>query len=458
MTLKRTSNNNYSDFTYTSEVKKLLDITLNKRDDNKLKKIYTNFYELESSRSYEPIIKDLYILAEKHHLTTKQLSNIYNIGVRSIQKWLKELGINRSISKAHKISNKSTVIKKGIEIGALSSQALEVPKVNSFGIEIEEKENLPMMVKDFLNYLETIKGKSINTISAYKTDLSVFFKFMKIYKGYPVDDTLQFTEIPIDDLDTDFIKAIKLTDMYAFLSFAEKQRNNSNYARARKVATLKSFYNYLHNKAKVIENNPATELESPKINERHPIYLTLDQSITLLESLDKTNKNYQRDYCILVFFLNCGLRVSELCNIEISKIKGDTLTIIGKGNKERTIYLNSACIKALEQYLSVRDDSKATAVNKNYLFLSARNTPINKRTVEILVKKHISNAGFTNAKYTPHKLRHTAATLMYKHGNVDIRSLQNILGHESISTTEIYTHVDEDHLRDAVNSNPLSNL
>ena len=223
MTLKRTSNNNYSDFTYTSEVKKLLDVTLNTRDTNKLKKIYSNFYELETSRSYEPIIKDLYILAEKHHLTTKQLSEIYHIGVRSIQKWLKELGINRSISKAHKISNKSTVIKKGIEIGALSSQALEVPKVNSFGIEIEEKENLPMMVKDFLNYLETIKGKSINTISAYKTDLSVFFKFMKIYKGYPVDDTLQFTEIPIDDLDTDFIKAIKLTDMYAFLSL---RRNN----------------------------------------------------------------------------------------------------------------------------------------------------------------------------------------------------------------------------------------
>ena len=246
--------------------------------------------------------------------------------------------------------------------------------------------------------------------------------------------------------------------MYAFLSYAEKQRNNSNYARARKVATLKSFYNYLHNKAKVIQFNVAAELESPKINERHPIYLTLDQSVELLDSLDKCNKNYERDYCILIFFLNCGLRVSELCNIEINKIKSDTLTIIGKGNKERTIYLNSVCIKALEQYLSVRDDSKAISKNKNYLFLSARNTPINKRTVEILVKKHISNAGFTNAKYTPHKLRHTAATLMYKHGNVDIRSLQNILGHESISTTQIYTHVDEEQLRDAVNSNPLSNL
>ena len=458
MTLKRTSNNNYSNFSYTSEVNKLLNVTLNKRDESKLKQVYANFNNLESSRSYEPIIKDLYILTEKHHLTTKQLSEIYKIGVRSIQKWLKELGLNRSIAKAHKVTNKSTVNKKNINIELLGANVSDVPRINKFGIEIEEKENLPMLVKDFLNYLETIKGKSINTINAYKTDLSVFFKFIKVYKGYQLDDNIQFIDIPIDDINSDFIKSIKLTDMYAFLSYAEKQRNNSNYARARKVATLKSFYNYLHNKAKVIQFNAAAELESPKINERHPIYLTLDQSIELLDSLDKSNKNYERDYCILVFFLNCGLRVSELCSIEINKIKSDTLTIIGKGNKERTIYLNSVCIKALEQYLSVRDDSKAISKNKNYLFLSARNTPINKRTVEILVKKHISNAGFTNAKYTPHKLRHTAATLMYKHGNVDIRSLQNILGHESISTTQIYTHVDEEQLRDAVNSNPLSNL
>ena len=287
-------------------------------------------------------------------------------------------------------------------------------------------------IKEYENYLRYEKNYSVNTVNSYILELSMFNEYVN-------KDLLKIND---DDVKK-YLKAIS--------SKSPKSVSHS-------LSALKSFYNYLHNKAKVIENNPATELESPKINERHPIYLTLDQSITLLESLDKTNKNYQRDYCILVFFLNCGLRVSELCNIEISKIKGDTLTIIGKGNKERTIYLNSACIKALEQYLSVRDDSKATAVNKNYLFLSARNTPINKRTVEILVKKHISNAGFTNAKYTPHKLRHTAATLMYKHGNVDIRSLQNILGHESISTTEIYTHVDEDHLRDAVNSNPLSNL
>ncbi|MDZ5034744.1 tyrosine-type recombinase/integrase, partial [Clostridium perfringens] len=156
--------------------------------------------------------------------------------------------------------------------------------------------------------------------------------------------------------------------------------------------------------------------------------------------------------------LNCGMRLSELCSIKIDKIKGDTLTIIGKGNKERTVYLNEACLKAINNYLSVRDSSKCTNEDKEYLLLSSRFKPINKRTVELLVKKHITNLGLVDNKYTPHKLRHTAATLMYKHGNVDIRSLQSILGHENISTTQIYTHVDEEILRDAVKSNPLSKI
>lgn len=326
-----------------------------------------------------------------------------------------------------------------------------------YDIQVLKNDDLPESVSDFLNYLETIKSKSPNTINAYKIDLTLFFRFLSIYRGLVKNDT-EFENIDISRIDDEFIKTIKLRDLYAFLSFTEKHRNNSSYARARKVATLKSFFKYLFGKAKIISENPATELESPKINKRHPVYLTLNQSITLLESLDKTNKNYARDYCILTFFLNCGMRLSELCGIEKDKIRGDTLTIVGKGNKERTVYLNDACLKSLQNYLNVRDDSKATAENKKYLFLSSRNSPINKRTVEIMIKKHITNAGFTDQKYTPHKLRHTAATLMYKYGNVDIRSLQNILGHENISTTQIYTHVDDDDLRDAVKSNPLSKL
>lgn len=317
--------------------------------------------------------------------------------------------------------------------------------------------DIPECLNEFLTYLQTIKGKSPNTIDAYKIDLTMFFRFIMIYKGN-IKNEIEFEDVPIKDLDNETLKSIKLTDLYAFLSFVERYRDNGSHARARKVATLKSFFKFLQNKAKLIDENPTIELESPKINKRHPIYLTLNQSITLLNSLNKNNKNYQRDYCILTLFLNCGMRLSELCSIEKDKIKSDILTIVGKGNKERTVYLNNACLKAINDYLVVRDDSKALPNDKKYLFLSAHNKPINKRTVEILVKKHISNAGFTDQKYTPHKLRHTAATLMYKHGNVDIRSLQSILGHENISTTQIYTHIDDDTLREAINANPLSEI
>lgn len=327
-----------------------------------------------------------------------------------------------------------------------------------YDIQVLKNNNLPESLVDFLNYLETIKSTSINTIDGYRIDLTIFFRFMMIYKGKVNSDSVEFEDIDISVIDDEFLRGIKLRDLYAFLSFTEKYRDNSSYARARKVATLKSFFKFLFGKAKVITENPAFELESPKINKRHPVYLTLNQSIHLLESLNKNDKNYSRDYCILMFFLNCGMRLSELCSIQIDKIRDDTLTIIGKGNKERTVYLNDACLKALANYLNVRDDSKALPDNKKFLFLSSRNGPINKRTVEIMIKKHITNAGLTDDKYTPHKLRHTAATLMYKYGNVDIRSLQSILGHTNISTTQIYTHVDDDSLRDAVKSNPLSKL
>ena len=328
----------------------------------------------------------------------------------------------------------------------------------NFDMNMFEDANLPESVVDFLNYLETIKNKSANTVTAYKKDLTVFFRFIYFYKGLVKDKNILFDKIDISGADTDLIRSIKLRDLYAFMSFIEKYRNNSAYSRARKVATLKSYFKYLSGKAKIIEDNPTLELESPKINKRHPVYLTLNQSLTLLESLDKNDKNYYRDYCILTIFLNCGLRLSELCSIQLNKIKNDTLTIIGKGNKERTVYLNDACIKAINSLLQTRDVSKVTPENQNFLFLSNRGTPINQRTVEIMIKKRITKAGFTDEKYTPHKLRHTAATLMYKYGNVDIRSLQNILGHTNISTTQIYTHVDDDTLRDAVKSNPLSKL
>lgn len=453
----RNTTNKYKDFSYSDDIIKLLNIELSNKDKKKLHITYSNYYNLGVSRGYEYIIEDIFKLSEIHKLTTSQLSLIYDTGVRNIQIWLKELGLNRSIKKAKKINKKNSY--SDIEFNSdknLNSNNSTL--INKFGIEILESKNLPQSLSSFLDYLETIKGKSPNTIKAYEIDLSLFFKFLKVYKGLVTDTNLEFEEIDIKDINNDFIRNIKLTDIYAFLSFSEKQRGNGTYARARKVAALKSYFKYLQGKAKIIDENPTFDLESPKISKRHPIYLTLDESVNLLNSLDSKSKNYYRDYCILTLFLNCGMRLSELCGIRLDKIKGDTLTIIGKGNKERTVYLNDACLKAIDNYLKFRDDSKALPEDKEYLLLSSRFKPINKRTVELLVKKHITNSGLENDKYTPHKLRHTAATLLYKHGNVDIRSLQSILGHENISTTQIYTHVDEEILREAANSNPLSKL
>ncbi|GAA0759316.1 hypothetical protein GCM10008907_24190 [Clostridium sartagoforme] len=457
MSTLRTKTYKYKDFTYTEDIKNLLNVELSNKDKKKLHSVYSNYYDLGVERGYEYIIEDLFKLTEIHKLSTSQLSEIYDTGIRNVQIWLKELGINRSIKKAKKINKKNS--KLNLELNSVENLNSNSTSIQSkYGIEQVQIKNLPESVIDFLNYLETIKGKSLNTIKGYEIDLTLFFRFLKVYKGLITDDSLEFSEINIRDIDNSFIRKIKLTDLYAFLSFTEKQRENGNYARARKVAALKSYFKFLQGKAKIIDDNPTLELESPKINKRHPVYLTLDESINLLSSLDKDNKNFYRDYCILTLFLNCGMRLSELCSIKLDKIKGDTLTIIGKGNKERTVYLNEACLKAINNYLAVRDASKCTVEDKEYLLLSSRFKPINKRTVELLVKKHILNSGLSNEKYTPHKLRHTAATLMYKHGNVDIRSLQSILGHENISTTQIYTHIDDETLRDAVKSNPLSKL
>jgi len=309
---------------------------------------------------------------------------------------------------------------------------------------------LPDIAIEFLNYMETIRGKSKNTIIAYSYDLVLFLKYIKMKRGYLVTE-MNIEEIPIDDVDMYMINNISLADLYSFLSFAANQRDNKNYARARKVACIRSFFKYLH-KMKMIKENPSIELESPKINSRHPIYLTLEESKKLLSSIDGENK--ERDYAIITLFLNCGLRLSELISIDINKISNDILTVIGKGRKERTVYLNKACIDAINNYLKVRpvDDVK----DKNALFLSERKRRISKRTVQYLVKKYIGISNLDMEKYSPHKLRHTAATLMYKYGKVDIRSLQQILGHENISTTQIYTHLDDETLRNAINANPLS--
>ncbi len=312
---------------------------------------------------------------------------------------------------------------------------------------------MPPILKDFLSYLLTIKGKSANTVQVYFYDLRVFFRFMLLHKKV-IDQTVEFNDIQIIDIDLPFIKTISLSDLYAFMAFVSNNRDNSSHARARKVACLKSFFKYLSIKAKLLDSNPAAELDSPKIMKRLPRYLNIEESKQLLTSIE--GENLERNYAIITIFLNCGLRLSELVGINLKSIKGTTLTIIGKGDKERSIPLNNACIKAIETYMKIRPSNALK--DKNALFISERRQRISKESVQKIVKKYIKAAGLDPERYSTHKLRHTAATLMYKYGNVDIRSLQELLGHESISTTQIYTHLDSKQLKNAVDSNPLADF
>ncbi len=312
---------------------------------------------------------------------------------------------------------------------------------------------LPIILEDFLNYIEMIKGKSINTVKEYSYDIRMFLRFLKT-RYRLVEKDIIFSEIIISDIDIDMIKKVSIQDLHAFISYVDKERSNNSNTKARKVASLRSFFKYLHSTLGVIEKNPAIGLESPKLNSRHPVYLTLDEAKKFLSCIDGSFK--ERDYAIMTLFLNCGLRLSELISIDLDKIKGDTLTVIGKGNKERTVYLNDACIKAIEKYIPTRPADNLN--DEKALFISNKRNRLGSKGIQYLVKKYIEKADLDKEKFSPHKLRHTAATLMYKHGDVDIRALQDILGHENISTTQIYTHVDDERLRDAVKSNPLSGL
>lgn len=320
-------------------------------------------------------------------------------------------------------------------------------------------ENNPDYLNSFLDYSVTILNKSPNSIKEYNYDLATFLKFIKIHFGLTKET--DFSKITINDLSIDVIKKITLDDIHAFISYLATELRSKASTRARKVSTIRVFFKYLSAKAKLIEINPAQNLETPKLDKRTPKYLTLEDSKKLLDvASDEDNRNSERDYAITTLFLNCGMRLSELVNINIKDIQFDEckMTVIGKGNKERTIYLNNACMRAISQYLTVRPKEGVEYKSKDALFLSERRERISNRTVQYIVKRELKKAGLDTNKYSVHKLRHTAATLMYQYGNVDIRALQELLGHASISTTEIYTHVANEQVRNAVESNPLANL
>ena len=325
-----------------------------------------------------------------------------------------------------------------------------------------DRNNNPDYLNSFLDYSITILNKSPNSIKEYNYDLAMFLKFIKI--RFKLTNETDFSAITILDIPISVISKIKLDDIHAFLSYLALELKSKPATRARKVSTIRIFFNYLSQKAGLIENNPAQNLETPKLGKRMPKYLTLDESKKLLDitiSDQGDNENNIRDYAIITLFLNCGIRLSELVGINIKDITFSEckLNVIGKGNKERTIYLNKACMNAIQDYLNnTRPREGIKYDSKDALFLSKRRERISNRTVQYIVKRELQKAGLDTKKYSVHKLRHTAATLMYQYGNIDIRALQELLGHKSISTTEIYTHVDNSQVRNAVESNPLANL
>lgn len=328
---------------------------------------------------------------------------------------------------------------------------------------IKREEN-PDYINAFLDYSTTILNKSPNSIKEYNYDLAMFLKFIKMH--FNLTKEIDFNKIKIKDLSFDVIKRIELDDIHAFLGYLTTTYHSKSATRARKISTIRIFFKYLSQDASqkfLLDHNPALNLKTPKKDKRLPKYLSLDDSKRLLDAAsNEDNRNNERDYAIITLFLNCGMRLSELIGININDIDFSDckMTVIGKGNKERTIYLNKACMKAISSYLQVRP-KVVKHDNKNSekaLFLSERKERISNRTVQYIVNKELMEAGLDSRKYSVHKLRHTAATLMYQYGEVDIRALQELLGHESISTTEIYTHVNSDQVRSAVERNPLANL
>ncbi len=321
----------------------------------------------------------------------------------------------------------------------------------------------PQILRDFLAYHENIKGQSPKTISEYYLDLRMFLRFVRLMRNdMPINTPLE--DIPIKDIDLDFIRQINTSEIFDFLSYLANDRNPNPEApaketgiaaasRARKLSAIKSFYKYLTVRTKQLQENPVADLEYPKLRKSLPRYLTLEQSSSLLQAV--SGQNEKRDYAILMLFLNCGIRRSELVNLNLTDVYEDRIRVVGKGNKERFVYFGSACRKAIDAYLPERN--KRVLTDNRALFGSRDNNRISVTAVHRLVKKALLQAGLDSTQFSAHKLRHTAATMMLS-GGVDVKTVQEVLGHENLNTTQIYTHIENTELKIAAEANPLSKL
>ncbi len=321
-------------------------------------------------------------------------------------------------------------------------------------------EQIPLIINSFLAYKETIQNCSPLTVKEYYNDLRTFFRY--IIASRNGKDLTELERIDTSQVDESLAGSVTADEVYSFLLFLSKEKHNKASARARKLSAIKAFYKYHTKKSKKLNENPTKDIDSPAVKQALPKYLSLEESLRLLDSVDKSNRTYERDYCIITLFLNCGMRLSELVGINLTDISDDMskLVVTGKGSKMRNIYLNSACRDALQAYLKVRAkaamEKGRPILDKNALFLSGKNRRISNKTVQWLIKKQLAESGLAGKGYSVHKLRHTAATLMYNSGNVDVRALKDILGHEQLNTTQIYTHVSDKKLEEAMESNPLA--
>ena len=314
----------------------------------------------------------------------------------------------------------------------------------------------PDFIRDFLTYNEIIRGKSSKSVEQYYSDLRTFFRYILLVRGKAPQGT-PFNKIDISGADIELVRSVTVSDLYGFMVYCKEELRNNPATRARKTSTLRLFFKYMSVQTHRLDSNPADLLEAPKIKQSLPKYLSLEDSLELLNSVD--GENERRDYCILTIFLNCGLRLSELCGLDLSDISSDgTMTVTGKGNKERMVYLNDSCKTAIKRYLEVRPHEGLTAESKNALFISRNRKRISPRTVEHIVTSYIKKAGLDGKGLSTHKLRHTAATLMYNEGHVDVRTLMDVLGHEQLTTTQIYTHLSDRKLEEAAEANPLADI